>query len=78
MCANTYDNWHKNVSTKNPQSRTNTIYIIGTALRIVFTARRLLCYYSGKIITVTWLPALLNSLTKLQMSCGVRASTVFT
>ena len=28
MCANTYDNWHKNVSTKNPQSRTYTIYIM--------------------------------------------------
>lgn len=36
-----------------------------------------LFYSSGSIITVTLLPALLNSFMKLQMSCGVRELRMF-
>ena len=34
-------------------------------------------YSCGNIVTVMWLLALLNSFMKLQISCGVRASTIF-
>lgn len=34
-------------------------------------------YSCGNIVTVIWLLALLNSFMKLQISCGVRASTIF-
>lgn len=42
----------------------------------VLMLSKLAADYSGNIVTVMWLPALLNSFMKLQMSWAVRASRV--
>ena len=53
-------------------STCRTFYIVRTNVSSVRMS-----YSCGNIVTVMWLLALLNSFMKLQISCGVRASTIF-